>query len=85
MIDKDGYIVRAQYTENANAAVYDGYRLLLDIVPEFDATKQILKRIEPVSLDALQVQYEIKDIEMQLEGLRDYSIEDNKQYEDGAI
>lgn len=64
MVDATGNIVRAQYTTNADAGVYENHRLLRDITPtedQYDILTQQFKRIEPVPLDATEILYVIED------------------------
>jgi hypothetical protein len=65
-IDPNGYISASMYTEDPNFYVPEGYRLLPDnppqppqILPGF--TRSI--RVEPVPMDATEVEYNIVQVE----------------------
>lgn len=67
-IDKNGYIVLSQYTENPNSIVPEGYRLLPDITPQPPEYIQGFTRpvrVEPVPIDATAVTYNIVNIDRQ--------------------
>ena len=61
-IDPEGYISLSQFTENPEAIVPEGYRLLPDNIPqppEYDPYFFIPERIEPIPGDATEVPYRI--------------------------
>lgn len=62
MVDADGMVIRSCYTENPDAGVYEGCRLLPDIIPTINAASQSVHRIEPVPKDAQAIPYEIRDV-----------------------
>lgn len=57
MVADDGRVLRAQYTQNANAAVLGGARLLPDNPPQFDGATHELTRVDPVPNDAEEIEY----------------------------
>lgn len=63
MVDAQGRVVRSQYTENSEAAVFPGHRLLADSTPvhgvDYDETTHLFRRIEPVASDATHITYEV--------------------------
>lgn len=62
MIDKSGKIIRPQYTDNADASVPEGCRLLPDTTPQplptvENVTVEYWQRVEPVPPAATSVEY----------------------------
>jgi len=62
MVDAEGAIVRSQYTDNPDAAVHEGHRLLPDTTPEPPepvgvVTVGVYTRMEPVAVDATAIEY----------------------------
>lgn len=84
MIDENGYVVRSQYTDNSDAAVYENCRLVLDVYPEFDSNTHGIKRIEPISKNSNKVEYEIFELQFEILPVIDYEIEENKIFEQGT-
>jgi hypothetical protein len=59
MVDAEGNIVRRTYTTNKNAAVYEGHRLLPDILPSLPTPQHRIVLIEPTPKNADKIMYEV--------------------------
>ena len=79
MINSEGEIVRSQYTDNPDAAVFENHRLILDITPvanvDYDETTHTFKRILPVSKDSEKIEYEFILLS-EIEGSQELIIEE---------
>jgi hypothetical protein len=64
-VDEKGYIYRSMYTQNAEAAVPTGHRLLPDSgapTTGYDTSLQRPECVQPTPLTAKQIEYRIVDI-----------------------
>jgi hypothetical protein len=80
VLNINGEIIFSQITQDPNYPIGEGQRLVKDQIPEYDSLTQYIVRIQPVPANQDYVEYQIKNIIITDEQLKEYAIFTRNKY-----